>query len=72
MLHAINQGKGKIYKRYLGHRDGTEKRVYEEDEITALLLGPLALLPEKESAAFWHYLLHNLEAPGYTEQLPVN
>lgn len=71
MLHAINQGKSGIYKRYLGHRDGEEVRVNEEDELTALLLGSLALLPEQDVAVFWHHLLIYLQAPGYTSLLPV-
>lgn len=72
MLHAINQNKSNIYKRYLGHRDKQGERVHEEDELTALLLGPLALLPEQDCAAFWHHLLLYLKAPDYTATQPTS
>jgi hypothetical protein len=35
MLHAFCRRKSGLYKRYLGHREPGEKRVCEEDEITA-------------------------------------
>lgn len=54
MLHAFSHKKSKLYQRYLGHRDETsEKRVAEEDEITSLIMGPLALFPPSVIAAFW-------------------
>jgi hypothetical protein len=58
MLHAFNQKKSRLYQRYLGHRDDPdEKRVAEEDEITSLIMGPLALLSPGAIAAFWDALL---------------
>lgn len=65
MLQAIHQRKSKIYRRYLGERDGTEAKVAEEDELTALLLGPLQFMPERNAALFWHQLLLEFEAPNY-------
>jgi hypothetical protein len=57
MLHAFNQGKSNLYRRYLGHRDGSEKRVSEEDEITALIMGPLDYLPPAAAGLFWRGLV---------------
>ena len=57
MLHAIVQGKSKIYRRYLGHRDGAEVHVSEEDEITSTILGPLCLLDPSDVASFWREVL---------------
>ena len=57
MLHAINQNKTKFYKRYLGHRDGENIRVQEEDEITSLIMSPLSLLHPKEIGIFWQRLV---------------
>lgn len=68
MLHAITHGKTRLHLRYLGHRDGTEKRVSEEDEITALIMGPLAFLPDSAIGAFWMALARwdspEVEFPG--------
>ncbi|MFC0666546.1 hypothetical protein ACFSKY_03725 [Azotobacter chroococcum] len=68
MLHAITHGKTRLYRRYLGHRDGIEKRVSEEDEITALIMGPLAFLPASAIGAFWTALARwnspEIEFPG--------
>jgi hypothetical protein len=57
MLHAFNHGKSHLYKRYLGHREHGEKRVYEEDEITALIMGPLDYVPAPAAGLFWQGLL---------------
>lgn len=58
MLHAFNQKKSRLYLRYLGHRDDPdEKRVAEEDEITSLIMGPLAFLSPGAIAAFWEALV---------------
>ncbi|MGD9583419.1 MAG: hypothetical protein AB7V26_07085 [Lysobacterales bacterium] len=57
MLHAIAQGKSKLYRRYLGHRDGAETHVSEEDEITSTILGPLCLLDASDVAKFWRKVL---------------
>lgn len=53
MLHAFSGKKSQLYKRYLGHREAGEKRVCEEDEITALIMGPLDFLPACAAGAFW-------------------
>jgi len=62
MLHAIEKKKTTIYRRYLGHRDGVERRVFEEDEITSTVLGPLAFFEPGPVLGFWRRLLAR-EAP---------
>lgn len=57
MLHAFNQGKSTLYRRYLGHREIGEKRVCAEDEITALIMGPLDYLPAEAAGLFWRCLI---------------
>lgn len=57
MLHAFNQGKSLLYKRYLGHREVGEKRVCGEDEITSLIMGPLDYLPAEAAGLFWRGLI---------------
>ncbi len=59
MLHAINKHKTRLHHRYLGHREDGERRVHSEDEITALLLGPLDFMPVEASAAFWLHLIRH-------------
>lgn len=63
MLHAISQKKGNLYRRYMGHRDAGEIKVHEEDEITSLIFGPLALMSPKIIADYWRYLLIKCAAP---------
>lgn len=63
MLHAISQKKGNLYRRYIGQRDAGEIKVHEEDEITALIFGPLALMSPKIIADYWRYLLIKCAAP---------
>lgn len=72
MLHAFNRGKSSIYRRYLGWREiEGEKQIRAEDELTALLLGPLDFLRPEDTAHFWHYLLIHAKAPYYSpETLP--
>ncbi|MBC8648391.1 hypothetical protein GYM54_01385 [Pseudomonas sp. MTM4] len=53
MLHAISGKKTRLYQRYLGHREPGEKRVMEEDELTALLMGPLAFFSPGAVACLW-------------------
>lgn len=53
MLHAITQKKTNFHLRYLGHREEGERRITAEDEITALLLGPLAFMSYADIATFW-------------------
>lgn len=53
MLHAFRHGKSRLFKRYLGHREEGEARVCEEDEITALIMGPLDYLPAEAVGVFW-------------------
>lgn len=54
MLHAFSHKKSRLYRRYLGHRDdATELRVAEEDEITSIIMGPLAFLSPAAIGAFW-------------------
>lgn len=66
MLHAFSRKKSQLYKRYLGHREAGEKRVSEEDEITALIMGPLDYLPASVSGAFWRAVV---EQRGHANDL---
>lgn len=75
MLHAIAQGKSRIYRRYIGIKDEhDEKKVASEDEITALILGPLKYLESSERARFWHHLLTRCGASdhGLPADMPIN
>ena len=73
MLHAIAQGKSKIYRRYIGQKDEKdEQRVTAEDEITALILGPLKFLTPAERAGFWYHLLVRLGAKELPNQQPTD
>lgn len=64
MLHAFSHKKSRLYRRYLGHRDDpTERRVAAEDEITSLIMGPLAFLSPAAIGAFWLSLVQ-LRAPS--------
>lgn len=67
MLHAITHNKSRIYQRYLGHREHGEKRVSEEDEITALIMGPLAFLPASAIGAFWMALAKKGKPEAFPE-----
>lgn len=58
MLHAINRSKTTLYQRYLGRRELGE-RVTGEDEMTSLVFGSLALLPDAAVFSFWKELLEN-------------
>ena len=65
MLHATaHHGKSTLYKRYLGHRDGIEKSVHEEDEITSTVIGPLDFLLPEEVHRFWHTVLEHKILPS--------
>lgn len=58
MLHAFSHKKSRLYRRYLGRRDDPlEGRVAEEDEITSLIMGPLAFLSPAAIGAFWSALI---------------
>ena len=67
MLHATFKGKGKLYTRYLGHRDGEERKVHEEDEITSTVLGPLDFMAPADVHRFWRSVL---VAAEHAEFLP--
>ena len=70
MLHSTcSPGKSSMYKRYLGHRDGVEKNVHEEDEITSTVIGPLDFLSPRDVFSFWHGVL---ASSGKCEFLPKN
>lgn len=62
MLHAITQKKTNIHLRYLGHREIGERRITAEDEITSLLLGPLAFMPYADIATFWQAIVNRPES----------
>lgn len=54
MLHAFSHKKSRLYRRYLELRDDpSERRVGEEDEITSMIMGPLAFLSPAAIGAFW-------------------
>lgn len=58
MLHALSHRKSTLYRRYQGHReDSDERRVAEEDEVTSLIMGPLAFLSPAAIGAFWSSLV---------------
>ncbi|WP_273823352.1 hypothetical protein [Pseudomonas asplenii] len=57
MLQAFSCGKSHLYRRYLGHREADEARVCEEDEITALIMGPLDYLPAATTSRFWRAMV---------------
>jgi hypothetical protein len=59
MLHAIAKGKSTLYRRYLGERDGNERKICEEDEITSTVLGPLDFLPAADVQRFWQLVLRS-------------
>lgn len=67
MLHAIDKGKTRFYERYLGKRDGREHKVFEEDEITSTIFGPLEFLPAIDVYRFWCRVLQLI---GHAEFLP--
>jgi hypothetical protein len=71
MLQAITRNKSNIHRRYLGHRDIDEYHVREEDELTALLLGPLELLPDNVNAYFWYQLLKTHGAQDLPDDFPT-
>ena len=74
MLHAFCHKKSGLYKRYLGHREQGEKRVCEEDEITALIMGPLDYLSAEATGMFWRALIERggLDIPVLFPTGPVN
>ena len=61
MLHAIQQSKSTLYRRYHGERpdrdSSEERRVSEEDEITSTFFGPLDFMPIDNAWRFWQTLL---------------
>lgn len=57
MLQAFCHGKSRLHLRYQGHREIGEGRVSEEDEITALIMGPLEYLPANDVGEFWRALV---------------
>jgi len=57
MLQAFARRKSRLYQRYLGHREPGEHKVSEEDEITALVMGPLEYLPQDAQVLVWRTIL---------------
>lgn len=70
MLHATSKGKTKFYKRYLGQRDGEDRKVYEEDEITSTLIGPMEFLPASDVYRFWENILNQTEHNDFLPKIP--
>jgi hypothetical protein len=68
MLHALTRNKSKLHERYLGHRESGEKKVSEEDEITALIMGPLAFLPSGAIGSFWKALLKDVPSNLFPDE----
>lgn len=69
MLHATaRNGKSTLYKRYLRERDGEERKVCQEDEITSIIFGPLDFLSPTDGHRFWQRVL---KAAGHAEFLPA-
>jgi len=67
LLHATANGNS-LYHRYLGKREGDERKVHEEDEITSIVLGPLDFLPDVEVYQFWERVL---QSTGHSRFLPT-
>lgn len=57
MLHAVHSGKTQFHLRYLGHRDRTERRVPQEDEIVSIVFGGLDFMAPEEAYKFWKKLV---------------
>ena len=58
MLHAFNHNKSRQFQRYLGVRhDPDERRIAAEDEITSIVMGPLAFLGAPAIGMFWRNLI---------------
>lgn len=57
MLQAFSRRKSRLYERYQGHREPGERKVSEEDEITALVMGPLEYLAADAQALVWRTIL---------------
>ncbi|ABD70760.1 hypothetical protein Rfer_3050 [Rhodoferax ferrireducens T118] len=68
MLHALEKNKTAYYRRYLGYRDGHEKRVCEEDEITSTVFGPLEFIEAASVFQFWSEVFR---LQGRSAALPV-
>lgn len=59
MLQAFSRRKSRLYERYQGHREPGERKVSEEDEITALIMGPLEYLAAEAQALVWRTILES-------------
>lgn len=71
MLHAIDRRKTSFHNRYSSRseREGHEKRVPAEDEITSLIFGPLDFMSAEQSITVWRYLL---ASAGRADFLPLS
>jgi hypothetical protein len=65
MLQAFSRRKSRLYERYQGHREPGERKVSEEDEITALVMGPLEYLATEAQVLVWRTILewHQPDVP---------
>lgn len=65
MLQAFTRRKSRLYERYLGYREPGERKVSEEDEITALIMGPLEYLTAEAQVLIWRTILewHQQDPP---------
>jgi hypothetical protein len=70
MLHATSKNKTKFYRRYLGHRDGEDRKVCEEDEITSTLIGPMEFLPVLDVYQFWKNILNHTDHRDFLPNVP--
>jgi hypothetical protein len=68
MLHAIQKKKTSYYTRYTGHRDGSEKRVSCEDEITSSVFGPLDFMATE---AVFQFVKAIFRAIGQQSKFPA-
>jgi len=69
MLHAIYHNKGKLWQRYVGHRDGLEGNVHAEDEITSAFLGTQVFLDTVHVWKLWQAIVGDEITPP-NETLP--
>lgn len=72
MLHAVFHNKGSIWRRYIGHRDGSDGNVYAEDEITSVFLGTQQFLDTAQIWKIWHSVIGNDIAPLNESQPPAS
>jgi hypothetical protein len=69
MLHALERGHTKFFRRFQGDRSEVSEgeKIREEDEITSTFLGPLDFMQPKEGWRIWREILYQA---GRSDILP--